>query len=74
MCADSEFQELLFEQPYCRISDVISRCNVSQPTATVALNLLASHGLLTELKVGRERLFINHKFMAILSRKMERTA
>ena len=66
--ADSEFQSVLFEQPYCRINTVVSRCGVSRPTATSWLNALAKEGLLQENKVGRDRLFINREFLRILVR------
>jgi Fic family protein len=67
--ADSEFQAVLFEQPYCRINTVMERCGVSRPTATSWLNALASAGLLQDLKVGRDRLFINREFLQLLVRR-----
>lgn len=65
---DIEFIAVLFEQPYCRISNVMDRCGVSRPTATSWLNKLAEAGLLIDVKVGRERLFINSQFLSLLSR------
>lgn len=67
--ADSEFQAVLFEQPYCRINVVMKRCDVSRPTATSWLNALVSAGLLQDLKVGRDRLFINREFLQLLVRR-----
>ena len=58
---------LLFEQPYCRISSVMNRCAVSRPTATIWLNSLVQGGLLSEIKSGREKLFINHELLTVLS-------
>ena len=66
--ADSEFQSVLFEQPYCRINTVVSRCGVSRPTATGWLNALVEAGLLQESKIGRDRLFINREFLRLLVR------
>lgn len=60
--------DVLFEQPYCRISNVMQMCGVSRPTATNWLNALKDGGLLTDVKVGRERLFINTRFMNLLVR------
>jgi Fic family protein len=57
---------VLFEQPYCRIANVIDRCGVSRPTATKWLGELAEAGTLRELRAGRERLFINHRFLGVL--------
>jgi len=65
---DVEFLAVLFEQPYCRIATVRERCGVSRPTATAWLNALVDIGLLRDLKVGRERLFINYRFLELLTR------
>ena len=67
--ADSEFQSVLFEQPYCRINTVMDRCNVSRPTATSWLNALADNGMLQNVKTGRDRLFINREFLQLLARR-----
>ena len=64
---NAELLDLLFEKPYCRISDVISRCNVSRPTATKWLNELCAGQRIMVRKLGRERLFINHRFIELLS-------
>jgi Fic family protein len=66
--ADSEFQAVLFEQPYCRIATVMTRCNVSRPTATGWLSGLAAAGMLQDEKVGRDRMFINRQFLQLLTR------
>ena len=65
---DSEFQSILFEQPYCRINTVVERCGVSRPTATGWLAALADAGLLQDVKVGRDRLFINQELLHLLTR------
>lgn len=67
--ADSELQSVLFEQPYCRISTVMARCEVSRPTAVKWLDALVSVGVLADIKVGRERLFINHDLLELLARR-----
>lgn len=61
--------DVLFEQPYCRITNVMQACNVSRPTATKWLKALSEKGFLIELPVGRELLFINHRFMDLLVRE-----
>jgi len=66
--ADSEFQSVLFEQPYCRINTVVSRCGVSRPTATSWLSALVDAGMLQESRVGRDRLFVNREFLRLLVR------
>lgn len=64
--ADMQFQSILFEQPYCRIRTVMARCDVSRPTATSWLSAFAQAGLLQDVKVGRDRLFVNREFLELL--------
>lgn len=66
--AHAVFQSVLFEQPYCRINTVVSRCEVSRPTATAWLNALVEADLLRDVRIGRDRLFINWEFLRLLSR------
>lgn len=65
---DAQFLAVLFEQPYCRISLVADRCDVSRQTASSWLHALVKAGLLHDVKVGRERLFVNHEFLDVLTR------
>jgi Fic family protein len=66
--ANADLLAVLFEQPYCRISNVVHRCGVSRPTATNWLNALVREGALLDVKAGRERIFINTKFFELLMR------
>lgn len=52
---DAHLLAVLFEQPYCRISTVVERCEVSRQTASTWLHALVDAGLLHDAKVGRER-------------------
>ncbi|WP_061964826.1 Fic family protein [Demequina aurantiaca] len=63
---DVEFLAVLFEQPYARIGTVVERCSVSRPTATKWLNALVDADMLVSAKIGRERLFINYRFLRLL--------
>lgn len=65
---DAQFLEVLFEQPYCRINTVAERCDVSRQTASTWLHALVAAGLLSDVKVGREILFVNHDFLDVLTR------
>lgn len=67
--ANSDLLDLLFEQPYARIANVMKRCGVSRPTATKRLNELVELGVLRDVRLGRERLFINADFLALLMRE-----
>ncbi|WP_119696231.1 Fic family protein [Microbacterium halotolerans] len=66
--SNSDLLDVLLENPYARIGSVMERCAVSRPTATAWLNALVDNGTLADLKIGRDRLFINTSFMRILTR------
>lgn len=66
--ANAGLLAVLFEQPYCRIANVVERCQVSRPTATNWLNALVREGVLVDVKSGRERIFINSRFFTLLMR------
>jgi Fic family protein len=65
---NADFLAVLFEQPYSRIQIVARRCRVSRQTAASWLTDLASAGILTDYKVGRDRLFLNERFLDVLLR------
>lgn len=65
---DARFLAVLFEQPYCRINVVAVRCDVSRQTASSWLHALVEAGLLRDVKVGREVLFVNHEFLSAVAR------
>ncbi len=62
-----ELVELIFVQPYCRIKNVVEAGIAQRQTAAVYLKKLASIGVLEEVKVGREKLFINPRLMRLLT-------
>lgn len=68
--ANSDLLDVLFEQPYCRITNVIERCGVSRPTATKWLGELVDAGSVIDIRRGRDRLFINHRFLDVLAGAM----
>lgn len=61
-----ELAELVFVNPYCRISDLVSAGIAKRQTASVYLKSLSSEGILTEVKAGRENLYINPRRLALL--------
>ncbi|MGQ0847395.1 MAG: Fic family protein [Sporichthyaceae bacterium] len=65
---DAQFLAVLFEQPYCRIGAVASRCEVSRQTASTWLHALVGAGILRDVRVGREVLFVNHELLGVLTR------
>ncbi len=65
---DARFLAVLFEQPYCRINTVAERCDVSRQTASSWLHALVDARLLSDVKVGRELLFVNDELLNVLTR------
>ena len=63
-----ELAELVFVRPYCRISHVVDAGLAQRQTASVYLKQLAEIGVLREHKVGREKVFLNPAFIALLKR------
>ena len=61
-----ELVELIFEQPYCRIQNLVAAELGNRQTASVHLKMLVDIGVLKEVKVGREKLFIHPKFVELL--------
>jgi len=61
-----ELTDLLFTQPYCRIKNLVDADIAKRQTAAVYLKKLAGLGVLTETKIGRENIYINPRFMAVL--------
>lgn len=61
-----ELVELLFVQPYIRIQNLVESGDIGRFTASKRLKILCDIGFLEEVKRGREKLFINHKFLNLL--------
>jgi Fic family protein len=62
-----ELVELIFVQPYCRIKNVVDAGIAQRQTAAVYLKRLRDVGVLEEIKVGRDKLFINRRLMRLLT-------
>ena len=62
-----ELCEVLFRQPYCRISNLVDANIAKRQTASVYLKQLCELGILTELKSGRENLFVHPKYIELLT-------
>lgn len=62
-----ELVDLTFVQPYCRIANLIDANIAKRQTASVYLKQLCEIGVLKEIKVGREKLFIHPKLMRLLT-------
>ena len=63
-----ELVDVIFEQPYCRISNVVDKQIAQRQAASRYLKELVSIGVLQEVQVGKEKLFIHLKLMQLLTR------
>ena len=63
-----ELVDVIFEQPYCRISNVVDKQIAQRQAASRYLKELVSIGVLQEVQVGKEKLFIHPKLMQLLTR------
>jgi Fic family protein len=62
-----ELVDLVFEQPYCRIANVVEAGIAGRQAASRYLQALVSSGLLRELQAGREKLFVNSRLLKLLT-------
>lgn len=62
-----ELVDMLFVQPYCRIQNLVDADIAQRQTASVYLKQLTELGMLRELRVGREKLFIHPNFVRLLT-------
>lgn len=61
-----ELASLIFELPYCRIQNITERNIAGRQAASRYLKTLVKIGVLEEIPVGREKLFIHPKLMQLL--------
>ncbi|MBO6538785.1 MAG: Fic family protein [Rhizobiaceae bacterium] len=64
-----ELVETIFSNPYCRISDVVDAGIAKRQSASVYLKSLVDSGVLTEMKAGREKLYINPSLLSLLTER-----
>jgi hypothetical protein len=59
--------DVIFEQPYCRISNLVDNEIGQRQAASRHLKALVEIGVLREVQVGKEKLFIHPKLMRLLT-------
>ena len=64
-----ELMNLVFERPYCRISDVSGAGIAGRQAASRYLKQLVQIGVLKEKTAGKEKLFLHPKFLSLLTRE-----
>lgn len=63
-----ELVNLIFERPYCRISDLETVGIAKRQAASRYLKKLVEIEVLREVSVGKEKLFLHPKFLTLLTR------
>ena len=63
-----ELVDVIFEQPYSRIANLVEKDIAQRQAASRYLKDLAVLGVLKEIQVGKEKLFIHPKLMQLLTR------
>lgn len=62
-----ELVQILFEQPYCRISNLVDSKIAKRQSASVYLKQLCKIGVLNETRSGKEKLFVHPKLMNLMT-------
>jgi Fic family protein len=63
-----ELVDVIFEQPYCRIGNLVDKQIAQRQAASRYLKDLTDIGVLSETQVGKEKLFIHPKLVELLVR------
>lgn len=63
-----ELIDVIFEQPYCRISNLVEAGIAKRQTASEYLKKLDNIGVLMEQQAGRERLFLQPKLIQLVTK------
>lgn len=67
-----ELVDIIFEQPYCRISNLVDADIAKRQTASEYLKKLEVIGILKEEQVGREKIFIHPKLIKLLTKDLNK--
>ncbi|MCP5017557.1 MAG: Fic family protein [Ketobacter sp.] len=62
-----ELVQTIFEQPYCRISNLVENNIAKRQTASVYLKQLCDIGVLQETQSGKEKLFLHPKLLQLMN-------
>ena len=68
-----ELVEVLFQQPYCRIQNLVDANIAKRQTASTYLKELCEAGVLQEIRIGKEKLFFNPRLLDRLLREDQAT-
>ena len=59
---------MIFEQPYCRIGNLVDRNIAKRQTASIYLKQLCEIGVLNEIQFGKEKLFVHPKLIQLMTK------
>lgn len=62
-----ELVDVIFEQPYCRISNLVEKGIAKRQAASTYLKKLVELGVLEETAVGKEKLFLHPKLLYLVT-------
>ncbi|MET1256393.1 protein adenylyltransferase Fic [Aliikangiella maris] len=62
-----ELVQVIFEQPYCRIGNLVQRDIAKRQTASTYLKQLCEIGVLNEIQAGKEKLFVHPKLIQLMT-------
>ena len=62
-----ELLSVIFEQPYCRIKNLVEKDIAKRQTASEYLKQLSSIGVLEEVQAGKEKLFVHFKLVRLMT-------
>ena len=69
-----ELVTLIFELPYCRIQNLMEAGIAKRQTASRYLQTLVNLGVLEEIAIGREKLFVHPKYLQLLTTDSDKFA
>jgi Fic family protein len=64
-----ELVSVIFEQPYCRIANLVDADVAKRQTASLYLKQLEDIGVLREIEAGKEKLYLHPKLMVLVTRE-----
>ena len=67
-----ELLTVIFEQPYCRIRNLVENDIAKRQTASAYLKQLSSIGVLKEVQAGKEKLFIHPRLITLMTQDENR--
>lgn len=62
-----ELVDVIFQQPYCRIHNLVDANIAQRQTASIYLKKLADIGVLKEVSRGKEKLFVHPRLMQLMT-------